>query len=151
MTIKMLVFIGILAFIVIAICVYMMERSADMAEFVEVIKQKSRMCNPKNMTCYQCELSASKNGSHVLCEEFMRHYPEKYEKVIMDWAKEHPIKTNADKFKEVFGFEVMSEGKKCIGIECDYNRFGEIVPCKECSKYHFWEKEYVELDKEKEE
>ena len=34
-----------------------------------------------------------------------KNHPEDAEKDIMQWAAEHPIKTNGMKFKEVFGFD----------------------------------------------
>lgn len=40
---------------------------------------------------------------------------EKAIEIVENWAKEHPIVTNADKFREVFGFE--------YDDVCDVNRF----------------------------
>lgn len=35
------------------------------------------------------------------------------EQVVEKWSKEHPIVTNADKFKEVFGKPIGSYGTPC--------------------------------------
>lgn len=64
-----------------------------MAEFCEVMKQKMRMCDYIKKTysykCSNCGLSVDNN--HVLlCGLFMEQYPDESEKIIMDWAKEHP-------------------------------------------------------------
>lgn len=58
---------------------------------------------------------------------------------VENWAKDHPIKTNAEKFREVFGFDMTI---------CWDNEF----PCNECqfcdidgtcnSKEKFWDAEY---------
>lgn len=64
---------------------------------------------------------------------------------VENWAKQHPIVTNADKFREVFGFDMTI---------CWDNEF----PCNECqfcdrngtcnSKEKFWNAEYKEQTKE---
>lgn len=69
----------------------------------------------------------------------MAEYPEEAEKIIMNWAKEHPVKTNADKFKEVFGVEVDNYGS-CNGIKCQK----EYIDCRNCECNEFWSKEYIQ-------
>lgn len=102
-----------------------------MAEFVEVIRQKDRICN--SYDCNECPL---KSG----CMSLIVNEPEKAEQIIMEWAKEHPSKTNADKFKEVFGVEAFSEGELgCNGIKCPNK-----TPCGECEYKKFWSQEYKE-------
>ena len=59
--------------------------------------------------------------------------------LVENWAKEHPIKTNADKFKEVFGFKPFTNN--CINGEvkckdCEYYDYGV------CNASRFWEDEY---------
>lgn len=62
--------------------------------------------------------------------------------VVEKWAKEHPIKTNADKFKEVFGTEPTKDS--CVHAD---------KLCKECECFNdyrcnvgnrFWDAKYVE-------
>lgn len=61
--------------------------------------------------------------------------------IVEQWAKEHPIKTNADKFKEVFGVEYdamnscINQGVKCR--DCDYSEDGECD-----ARNRFWSTEY---------
>ena len=73
---------------------------------------------------------------------------EKAIEIANDWAKEHPVKTNADKFKEAWGCEPKNRddmyycprpfGKPdCSGTP------DEDMSCEECRKA-FWEAEYVE-------
>ena len=76
---------------------------------------------------------------------FMFHVHEAVE-IVEQWVKEHPIATNADKFKEVFGFKPFTNN--CINGE---------VKCKDCEYYdygvcdahnRFWNAEYNEKIKE---
>lgn len=115
-----------------------------MAEFCEVMKQRGRMCDSYKGKCGECGLNILKNGKGMCCNDFFEHYPQKAEKIIMDWAKGHPVMTNADKFREVFGIEIRYNITKCNlfrckSVDCD---------CKECEYHGFWEKEYVEPKKE---
>ena len=72
--------------------------------------------------------------------------------IVEQWGKDHPIVTNADKFKEVWGVEPRA-------IDFPHNllcprRIGLNIPCKErCTgivcdkcKIDFWESEYIEPD-----
>ena len=59
-----------------------------MAEYVEVMKQKKRMCS--STLCCECDIfhfSGEKVGS---CPQFILNNPSKAEKIIMAWAAEHP-------------------------------------------------------------
>lgn len=71
--------------------------------------------------------------------------PYKAIEAVKNWSREHPVVTNAEKFKEVFGFDMTI---------CWNNEF----PCNECqfcdidgtcnSKDKFWDAEYKEQTKE---
>ena len=112
-------------------------------EFVEVMKQKERMCHSEE-SCRQCPLGISNNGLDLFCSRAFRERPEKAEEIIMKWAEGHPIKTNLDKFNELFPDYPMdiSEVLKECGTRCvSYPR------CEECNRkkaIDFWEKEYKE-------
>ena len=69
-----------------------------MAEFQIVAKEKRRMCSER--PCADCPISMSETA----CSIWMFSHPEKTEQIVMQWATEHPIKTNGMKFEEVFGF-----------------------------------------------
>lgn len=73
-----------------------------MAEFVKVMEEKKRMCN----FFYQCNncdiLREYKTQNYHLCRKFIQDYPQDAEKIIMEWAKNNPIITNADKLREIF-------------------------------------------------
>lgn len=70
---------------------------------VEYLKELRRMCDTLNddasCRCGWCEFS--KAG--VDCTE--PDDPEEAVHIVEEWSKAHPIQTNTDKFKEVFGFE----------------------------------------------
>lgn len=110
-----------------------------MAEFVEVMQQKKRMCEALKPDCSSCGLCSDNNNYHIGCNKFILDYYEQSEEIIMKWAKENPVKTNADKFKEVFGVEPNENTcpytiEKCDGKHCSHL----------CDKYDFWNKEYKE-------
>lgn len=112
-----------------------------MAEFVEVMKQKNRMCGTYEI-CNECPMHKNNNGENMSCSPFFFSKPEVAEGIIMKWTSEHLIKTNADKFREVFGFEFVSP---CVALSaCD----GECEGCQWDDA--FWDKEYIEPKEQKE-
>lgn len=74
-----------------------------MAEYQEVVKQFKRMCESNCSDCRQCPIESYRGFYH--CWRWVSEEPEKSEELIMQWADEHPLITNRDKFKEVFGFD----------------------------------------------
>ena len=118
-------------------------------EFKEAIKIRNRMCDYyKN--CDGCPLADAPFGCMSRMAEV--ETADQYERTLEEWAKEHPVMTNADKYIEVmkntFGEDVDKTviRESCIGnflgIEC-------IKHCSEC--YKWWDEEYKEPEKEKEE
>ena len=110
-----------------------------MAEFVEIMNLRERLCNivaSENDGCNKkCPLYAISGGG--LCNTYLSNHPKEAEEIIMKWAKENPIITNADKFKEVFGFEPNEHTCPYTIEKCN----GE---CSElCDKYNFWKEEYI--------
>lgn len=69
-------------------------------EAIEFLKEYTRMCT-ECKDCYGCPLAVTTcAGCCELSEKQIINVIEKTEQ----WSKEHPIITNAMKFKEVFGF-----------------------------------------------
>lgn len=76
---------------------------------------------------------------------------EKAIEIVNDWAKEHPIVTMADKYKEVFGVEPKNERGEYVcpawagfGLDiCDKNAI-----CSKGCNENFWNSEYKEPKKE---
>lgn len=114
-----------------------------MAEFAEVMKQKARMCdyNYHKAGCVSCPLSGHNNSLSKSCGVLFKDHPKQAEEIIMQWVKEHPIKTNKDKFEEVFGKlnELnMTTAYDCVGIACNGRN------CVTCEDNGFWNREYKE-------
>lgn len=61
-----------------------------MAEFQRVVREYQRMNRTGDLKSNY--------------DEWVLQHPERAEKIIMEWAAEHPLVTNGEKFKEVFGF-----------------------------------------------
>lgn len=116
-----------------------------MAEFMEVMKQRTRMCeaHSEKLMCNDCPLSFRNSSSNLGCHEFTTEYPRKAEEIIMKWAEEHPVQTNADKFKdvfkEVFGIKLGDGLHSCELIKCSRE-----ADCETCKYKGFWQKEYEE-------
>lgn len=104
-------------------------------EFVKVMKAKERMCGFYKGRCAECGLSFQNNGKSK-CSSFCTQYPQQAEKIILHWEEEHPVQTNADKFKEVFGRTPMA----CVFEDYDCN----CEKCNECYLADFWQQEYKE-------
>ena len=67
---------------------------------IEFLKEYARMC-AVNKDCYGCPLKGTDCSlNREFSEEQMINIVDKTEQ----WSKEHPVMTNAQKFKEVFGF-----------------------------------------------
>lgn len=115
-----------------------------MAEFGEVMRNINKICKSYS-ECEECPLTYKNNGSHNLCTctTFIKAYPAETEEIVMKWLKEHPLKTNADKFKEVVGFEPYNDS--CV---CADNEFCLHTSCKDCEYYNFWNQEYKESEEE---
>lgn len=67
----------------------------DVADFVRV---HQRMCDNYDL-CRGCPM----DGICVPCTEAVYKDPQGVVEIVEKWSKEHPF-TNADKFKEVFGW-----------------------------------------------
>ena len=59
-----------------------------MAEFVEVMKQKDRMC--KTVDCSKCRLHYLNNGTDTGCGDFTEERPQETERIVTEWAKANP-------------------------------------------------------------
>ena len=75
-----------------------------MAEFQTVMKERERMCNCFD-ACVHCPLRKVQEKS-VLCRDWTFSNPAEAEQIIIKWAAENPPKTNGDKFREVFGYDM---------------------------------------------
>lgn len=115
-------------------------------EFKEAIKTRKRMCDYyKNCNC--CPIEKFEDGCMITLEG--AEELDEYERILEEWAKEHPVMTNADKYIEVMKNTFGEDADKteirelCIssslGIEC-------IKDCSECLKW--WDEEYKEPEKE---
>ena len=63
----------------------------DAVEFAKEMKRMMEYSPRKDEICYDIE-------------GIIRQSPEFAVRIVEEWSKAHPIQTNADKFKEVFGF-----------------------------------------------
>lgn len=65
-----------------------------MAEFKEVMKQRSRMCKhylSMDISCENCPLDKARKNTMFQCFRYIAEYYQEAENVIMEWAEEHPV------------------------------------------------------------
>lgn len=109
-----------------------------MADFVEMMKIEKRLCE-STTKCEECVLHHNNNGKNTICGSLATDYPEETQEILLKWDKEHPIKTNADKFEEVYGFRLSIF--VCPWEGSDYCNDG-VSGCKDCERTDFWKEEY---------
>lgn len=98
---------------------------------IEFLEGKNRMCQKQK--CIDCELSCDNNGTNLLCQEFIKTYPEKAIGIVEEWLKENPLKTNKDKFNEIFKKDKGGRWSSCKTTCCNE------LPCSFCG---WWDEEY---------
>jgi hypothetical protein len=75
---------------------------------VKYLKEKRRMCdtnrkrNPHSFMCNTCDLGKNNNKVDLTCVELECIEPQKSVDIVENWSKEHPKKTRADVFIELF-------------------------------------------------
>lgn len=73
-----------------------------MAEFKTVMREFQRLCSERK--CGSCPVGNRVfNERESYCCIWVKDHPEEAERIVMQWAAEHPLITNAMKFYEVFG------------------------------------------------
>lgn len=96
--------------------------------------------NCVGITCDNCPF-----GEKVCNKGKVIFYSFEAIEIVENWAKEHPVKTNSEKFKEVFGFDMTicwDDNPSCDGCPF-YDGIGRCY-----SKEKFWDAEYNEKTKE---
>lgn len=105
-----------------------------------------RMCD--NYTnCRDCPACLDYENYIILCDD-MKNI-DKFIEVVEKWAKDNPIISNKQKFKEVFGCDLSSiniKTKPCgFYKEKDCMNFKENSrPCSDCP---WWDEKYTEVKK----
>lgn len=131
-------------------------------EFKEAIKIRRRICDyyKDYVACDGCPLKGFPvKGFPANCFDgiFEVENTDEYERILEEWAKKHPVVTNADKYIEVikntFGGTKLDKDKvhqrvclQLVGKEIDSNKCASMC-CSECLKW--WDEEYKEPKKEK--
>lgn len=123
-------------------------------EFKEVVKIRRRICDYYE-DCDDCPIGGfSPNcvGGLLKVEN-----TDSCERILEEWAREHPVMTNVDKYIEVikntFGGTKFDKDvvdlkvcPKCVGKEINFNECTR-MSCSECLKW--WDEEYEGPEKEK--
>ena len=107
----------------------------------------ARMCKAHNM-CANCPISSVNNGANKQCAKFISEYTNKANEIILNWCKEHPIKTRQSEFLKMFpNAKLSSDGLVSIcaqgcdrswncKLNIDANNIGN-SDCTDCMK-EYW-------------
>ena len=109
-------------------------------EFVKVMKIRERLC--RKHRCHECPLGKLANDKgYEGCSTLMKRYPELAEECLVEWNKEHPIKTFTTDFfekfpnapKDEYGFpkacpKNLGYIKSCPNYPC----LSSIAECRKC-------------------
>lgn len=97
-----------------------------MAEFQTVMREFQRLCSKRE--CGSCPVGNRVfNERASYCCVWVKNYPEEAESIIMQWAKENPFKTNRDKFREVFGMDLVITGNTNEWLDQEYKENNEQI------------------------
>ena len=70
-------------------------------ELNDFFKNYKRMCSHSG-GCLRCPMN-DRGSNDLNCQDFVFAHPDKAERIVFNWKEEHPLITNADKFREIFG------------------------------------------------
>lgn len=109
----------------------------------------ARMCKKIN-ECKDCPLGVNNNGDGIACSFLMRKTPDKANEIILNWCKEHPIKTRQSEFLKMFpNAETNGNGRISIcpkNLDKNYGCKLEPNACGECMD-NYWLAEVEENDR----
>lgn len=75
-------------------------------DIIEFLKNYKRMCDHE--TCIECPVYKLVEQKQLACcdaDALIFDCPEGFAYAVVEWAKSHPLITNAMKFNEVFGIK----------------------------------------------
>lgn len=98
-----------------------------------------RMCITENKDCRECPLSELNTNENLYCAEYLLKYPDKANEIILNWCKEHPVKTRQDKFLEMFPNATIdtNTGIICICPKIIDRKAKCSMQCDDCQK-SYW-------------
>lgn len=116
---------------------------------IEYFKEKERMTQNCKISCLSCPLFKENNKEHISCYFLAVKFPEQAIKIVEDWSKAHPQKTQADLFFERYpnamkdknGFPSLCPDRVFIKAS-DFERYQmecEGVYCDTCRKKYWSE------------
>ena len=112
-------------------------------EALEFLKETQRMCSSYK-ECTDCPLKELASfAGYKACRIYMLNECEKAISAVDAWSKKHPIITNAQKFKEVFGEKTIDQ----LAL-CETRTVGPNVPKLFTKPSSWWDKPYKEPQKE---
>lgn len=108
----------------------------------------ARMCRKYAiLDCCHCPLSRGNNGLNEACDDFMRAFTDKTNEIILNWVKEHPVKTRQSEFLKIFSnAKIEADGVSSICprlVNKDFLCQASKKHCSDCCK-NYWLEEVDE-------
>lgn len=95
-----------------------------------------RMCKHFDDDCQECPVFYKQTETGLSCEKFIRNYPDKANEIILNWCKEHPIKTRQSEFLKMFpNAQISSDGVIEI-MPCAIEKNKHITSNSSCTVAH---------------
>lgn len=101
----------------------------------------ARMCDNQNEKCHKCKLHSMCRVGYN-CTWVLRNHTDESNNIILNWCKEHPVKTRQDKFLEHYPharakkFGVLDICPKIVDIRVQC--MSEVgLSCSDCKK-SYW-------------
>lgn len=92
------------------------------------LKEYSRLCD-SYYDCGECPLYNEACDAGLLCNDFLKQYPDLIINLVQRWSNEHSLKTCYDDFCEKFPKIAKLDKGDFYCTYCKADFYGEEVPC----------------------
>lgn len=118
-------------------------------EIVEIatVYDYARMCKYHG-NCNNCPLGIPNNSEGTSCDYLLRAYPDKANDIILNWCKDHPVKTRQSSFLKIFPNAQIEKGVINIcprHIDTDIVCSDEMT-CDACKNAYWFGEGFAEWD-----
>lgn len=101
----------------------------------------ARMCKVFKNDCGICPMSIANNGANEFCAKLVTKHPDKANEIILNWCKEHPIKTRQDELLKMFpNAKIDNCGTSILcpqWVDKDFKCNPQTLCCDECCR-EYW-------------
>ena len=114
---------------------------------IQYLKERDRMCETYYPSCDNCPFLSKPTDPHStdMCVQNFDVDPGKLVSIVEKWSREHPVMANAQKFKEVFGFNAIGDNFTLIPVLTPHSYTLQPKAMNKISDWKsWWQKPYKE-------